>query len=145
MKPKLITIAAAFVCTAALLRADAVVPGPQGGRLLQAESIRAEFFVTAERRIEITFYSDSLEPIPVDARTVALVAELADGRTAIPLVKTAHGFVSAEAIPPGDPYRVVVQIRSEPQARPRNFRLVLDLAHCGGCDRAEYACTCEGH
>jgi hypothetical protein len=53
------------------------------------------------------------------------------------------GFVSKTTLPAGEPYRVVVQVRATPDAKPQNFRLDLNLALCGECQRAEYACTCD--
>jgi hypothetical protein len=61
------------------------------------------------------------------------------------VVKTEFGFATKDALPAGEPYRVVVQVRATPEAKPQNFRLDLNLGHCAGCDRAEYACTCESH
>lgn len=62
-----------------------------------------------------------------------------------PLNRTDPGFVSAAALPEGEPYRVVVQVRATPEAKPRNFRIDLNLATCDECKHAEYACICEGH
>lgn len=42
----------------------------------------------------------------------------------------------------GDSYNVVVQFKQTSGAKPQNYRFVLDLSMCGGCKRAEYACTC---
>jgi len=64
---------------------------------------------------------------------------------ALALEKTSAGFVSVGALPAGEPYRVVVQVRASPEARPQNFRIDLNLEECGECSRAEYACICEGH
>jgi hypothetical protein len=61
-----------------------------------------------------------------------------------PRKRSAQGrFVSKTALPAGEPYRVVVQVRATPDAKPQNFRLDLNLALCGECQRAEYACTCD--
>ena len=43
-----------------------------------------------------------------------------------------------------DGYNLVVQFKQTADAKPQNFRFKLDLHTCGGCKRAEYACTC-GH
>lgn len=125
--------------------ADAVVAGPKGGRLLETTPLRAEFFVTPEQRAEVVFYDDALQPVAPATQVVAITAEAPAGRVALELETTATGFVTRGALPDGAPYRVVVQVRAAPGERPQNFRIDLDLAHCGGCDRTEYACTCEGH
>lgn len=135
---------AAFVFTTAL-HAEKVLAGPKGGRLLQLESAKAEFLVMPDRKVEVTFYDASDKPVASGDHVVALIAEVGAKRTKLEMAKTPTGFVSSQPLPAGDPYRVVVQIRPRPDAPPRNFRVDLVLTHCGGCNRAEYACTCEDH
>ncbi len=79
------------------------------------------------------------------AQVVNVTAEAPSGRANLDLVKTATGFASSAALPEGEPYRVVLQIREQPEAEPHNFRLDLNLGTCGECKHARYACTCEGH
>ena len=133
----------AAVSALTLTAAEKPAAGPKGGRLLESAPLKAEFFVTKERKVEITFYDAALKPVAPDAQVVAVTAEPAAGRTALELEKTATGFVSKTALPAGEPYRVVVQVRATPDAKPQNFRLDLNLALCGECQRAEYACTCD--
>ena len=52
--------------------------------------------------------------------------------------------MSKTKLPEGDGYNVVVQFKQTAEAKPQNFRFKLDLATCGECKRAEYACSC-GH
>lgn len=145
MKTRSILLLAAALCTAGLLHAAQPAAGPNGGRVLNSTPLKAEFLVKAGRHVEITFYDDHANPILPGEQVVAVIAEPAAGRVTLNLEKTATGFVSQTALPPGEPYRVVVQIRSSPDARPQNFRLDLNLALCGECQHAEYACTCAGH
>jgi hypothetical protein len=145
MKLKYITFAVAALCATASLQAEKYVAGPKGGRLLESEPNKAEFFVTSDRKVEITFYDAALKPVDPGAQVVTVIAEPASGKAKLELEKTATGFVSKTALPSGDPYRVVVQTRASADAKPKNFRVDLNLANCGGCSKAEYACTCEGH
>ncbi|HEY0862518.1 MAG TPA: hypothetical protein VGD97_00295 [Lacunisphaera sp.] len=145
MKTKSLLLTIAVLAGTALLHADKVAGGPKGGRLLESTPLKAEFFVTADRKVEITFYDAGLKPAAPGAQTVAVTAEPAAGRTPLELAPTATGFVSQGTLPAGEPYRVVVQVRTAPAAKPQNFRLDLNLATCGECQRAEYACICEGH
>lgn len=120
------------------------VAGPNGGRLLELPPHKAEFFVNPEGRVQITFYDASLRPLAPEARTVTLTAEPKGNRQSIEIEKTESGFVSKTALPAAEgPYRVVVQIRENPGAAPRNFRIDLNLETCGECKRPEYACTCD--
>lgn len=145
MKLKYITFVVAALCATASLQAEKVVAGPKGGRLLESEPLKAEFFVTADRKVEITFYDAALKPVDPGAQIVSVTAEPASGKAKLDLEKTANGFVSKTALPAGEPYRVVVQTRASADAKPKNFRVDLNLATCGECQKKEYACICEGH
>ena len=120
--------------------------GPNGGRVLHAEPQKAEFFVTPERHAQITFLDAALSPAAPGGQQVAAIAEIPGQRTTLELERTEAGFVSRAPLPESTaPYRVVVQIRSAPDAKPTNYRIDLNLSECGECGHAEYACTCEGH
>lgn len=121
-----------------------VVGGPKGGRLLETEPLPAEFFVTGDRKAEVIFYSAAMQPTAPGTQTVTVIAEADSGRVTLEMEKTATGFISKNALPEGEPYRVVVQVRPSAEARPQNFRIDLEMHACGECHRAEYACTC-GH
>ncbi len=142
MKMKVLLIAVALCSAVSAAAAEKIIGGPKGGRLFDADGQKAEFFVTKDRKIEITFYDAALKPVALGEKVVALTVEPKSGRTKMDLEKTATGYVSTAPVPAGTPYRVVVQLRAKPDAKPLNFRVDLDLAKCGECSRAEYACTC---
>lgn len=143
MKTKLFVLAAILTGAVSLVGAEKIVGGPKGGRLLEADGQRAEFFVNPDRKVEITFYDDTLNAIAPGDQVVAVTAEPKSGRSKVDLEKTATGYISKAALPDGDPYRVVVQLRAKPDAKPQNFRVDFNLETCGECKRAEYACTCN--
>jgi hypothetical protein len=143
MKLKHITFAVAAFCAAASLHAEKIVAGPKGGRLLESEPQKAEFFVTTDRKVEITFYDAALKPVDAGTQVVTVTAEPASGKVKLDLEKTATGFISKTALPTGEPYRVVVQTRASADAKPKNFRVDLNLEMCGECQKKEYACVCE--
>ncbi|HEX2862511.1 MAG TPA: hypothetical protein VHN79_12770 [Lacunisphaera sp.] len=145
MRNKLLLVLLLAFTGTALLHAAKIAGGPKGGRLLDATPLKAEFFVTPDRRAEVIFYDDHANPILPGDQSVVVIAEPAGGRLTLNLEKTATGFLSATPLPAGEPYRIVVQIRSTRGATPQNFRVDLNLATCAECQRAEYACTCEGH
>ncbi len=145
MKTKTLLSLTVALCAAAFVHAAQLVGGPAGGRLLETEPARTEFVVNAERKAEIRFYDAALKPAAPTTQVVAVTAEPASGRAKLEVVRTEFGFVTTDALPAGEPYRVVVQVRATPEAKPQNFRIDLNLGHCAGCDRAEYACTCESH
>ncbi len=143
MKPWLLLTLLLSTLTASA--ADQILAGPKGGRLLQVAPLQAEFFVTPERKAEINFYSDQ-KPVAPTTQTVALTAEPQGKRLPIALEKTSTGFISRDPLPESaEPYRIVLQIRPTPDAKPVNFRIDLNLTVCAECDKSEYACTCVGH
>ncbi len=145
MKLKYITFAVATLCAAASLHAEKIVAGPKGGRLLESEPLKAEFFVTADRKVEVTFYDAALKPVDAGAQVITVTAEPSSGKVKLDLEKTATGFISKTALPAGEPYRVVVQTRASAEAKPKNFRVDLNLEMCAECQKKEYACICEAH
>jgi hypothetical protein len=123
--------------------AEKVTPGPKGGRLLENESPRAEFFVEKDKTVTITFYDANLKPVSVTDQTVVATAEAKSGKTKIEFQKKGDVLVSKTPLPEGEGYNVVVQLRSKPDAKPQNFRIKYDTAPCAKCKRPEYACICE--
>jgi hypothetical protein len=139
-------ILAAVAFSASALAAEKVVASPKGGRLLETEGQKTEFFVTADKKVEINFYDAASKPVAPGAQVVSISAEPKSGRTKVELEKTATGYVSKTALPASsEPYRIVVQVRSNAEAKPQNFRVDLNLETCGECKHPEYACTCEAH
>ena len=145
MKTKSLLLLAAVLCTAGLLHAAKPAAGPNGGRVLATEPSAVEFFVTADRKVALTFLDAAGQPATPGTQVAAVTAEPAAGKIVLTLERSPHGYVSTAPLPAGEPYRVVVQIRPAPDAPPKNFRLDLNLSLCGECQHAEYACTCDGH
>lgn len=146
MKSIALLILAAVAISASALAAEKVVASPKGGRLLETEGQKTEFFVTADKKVEINFYDAASKPVAPGAQVVSISAEPKSGRTKVELEKTATGYVSKTALPvSSEPYRIVVQVRSNAEAKPQNFRVDLNLETCGECKHPEYACTCEAH
>lgn len=146
MKMKLFLLTVAVLSSfVSLQAAEKITAGPNGGRLLDTAPQKAEFLVNKDRKIEVTFYDAALKPVAPGDQVIAVTAEPKSGRAKLDLEKTASGFVSKTALPEGEPYRVVVQVKSSADAKPQNFRVDLNLSKCGECKLAEYACTCEAH
>lgn len=145
MKLRTVLALTAALCASLSAQAEKIVAGPKGGRLLDTEPQKAEFFVTKDRKVEVTFYDAALKAVAPAAQVVTVVAEPKGGKSTLALEKTATGFVSKTALPEGEPYRLVVQVRESAEAKPKNFRVDLNLETCGECKHAEYACTCEAH
>ena len=127
-----------------VMGADKIVGGPKGGRLLENQAPRAEFFVEKDRSVTITFYDAALKPVGPAGQVVTVIAEPKSGKRTLEFEKKGDSLVSKTALPEGDGYNIVVQIKNKSDAKPQNFRIKYDTGTCGECKRAEYACTC-GH
>ena len=121
-----------------------VEAGPNGGRLLEKTSPKAEFFVERDHTVKVSFFDAALKPVAAAGQRVTVVADAKGGKTKLEFEKKGDVLVSKSKLPEGDGYPVVVQFKQDAEAKPQNFRFALDLHNCGGCKRAEYACTC-GH
>ena len=117
---------------------------PKGGRLLDNTEPHAEFVVEKDRSVTINFYNHDMKPIAATTQSVTVIADAKSGKATLQFEKKGDSLVSKTKLPDGEGYNVVVQFKQGATARPQNFRFSLDMHTCGGCKRAEYACTC-GH
>jgi hypothetical protein len=138
----LTTVLLAGLC-AAIAADKKHLGGPKGGRLLEKTEPRAEFYVEKDRTVTITFYDSELKPVTATAQAVTVIADATSGKAKIEFEKQGDMLVSKTKLPEGDGYNLVVQFRQTADAKPQNFRFKLETHACGGCKRAEYACTCD--
>ena len=143
MKKYIVNALAVVLLSSAVYAAEKVEAGPRGGRLLATEAPRPEFFVEKDRTVSIAFYDANQKQVPAGAQSVTAIAEAKSGRKKLEFEKKGDLLVSKSPLPEGNGYTVVVQYRPTADARPKNFRVPLNMETCGGCDRAEYACTCH--
>jgi hypothetical protein len=154
MKNKLIALCLAlFTSLAAFADGDhaaghthaAKITGPNQGRILTQIEPHAELFVTAERKLRLTFLDDAGKPV---APPSGLVATVITGERSAPTTLTfaadTDGLLSSAPLPEGNNLPAIVRIKNDADAKPVTIRLQLNLANCGECSRLEYACIC-GH
>ena len=143
---KLTAIAAALLAGLIVAAAadNKIEAGPKGGRILDKTNPKAEFLVEKDRTVSITFYDDKWQPVPAGNQIVTVIAEPKSGKTKLELTRKDGRLVSDTPLPEGEGYILVVMLKAREDAKPQNFRFKLDTYTCGGCKRAEYACTC-GH
>ena len=119
------------------------IPGPKGGRILTTEAPHVEFFVEKDRTVTVTFYDKALKPVAASGQVVAATAEAKSGKVQLAFAEKNGAFVSKTALPEGDDYNVVVQVKANASARPTNYRVLFHDEICAECKRADYACTCD--
>lgn len=120
-----------------------VIPGPKGGRVIEVEGGHAEFFVQPDKKVSVTFYDQEMKPRSIGEQVVGAVAEAPSGRTKLEFEESGDVLVTTTALPEGDGYRIVLQVKSTSAAKPQNFRIDYHTEVCGKCNRAEYACVCD--
>ena len=150
MKTKSI-IQSVFTCLALVIafpamaddEAKEVEAGKRGGRLLATEIPRPEFFVEKDHTVSVKFYDkDGNVVAPADQKVTVIAS--GKEKKKLELEKKDDALVSAEPLPEGDGYNLVVQVRADSEARPNNFRFLFLNHICGGtCGNPEYACTCD--
>lgn len=119
-----------------------LVGGPKGGRLLEHTNPQAEFFVEKDNTVTITFYDDALKPVPVVEQSVTVIAEEGGVKTKLEFEKKGDVLVSKSKLPKGHAPKLIIQFKQTAEAKPRNFRFVIEDHICSVCKRAEYACIC---
>jgi len=146
MKTYFRTFAIAAALCAGLFTAHAAgkrAGGPKGGRLLEKTEPHAEFLVEKDRTVSIHFYDQGGKAVAATTQRVTVIANARSGKSTLEFEKKGDSLVSTAKLPQGDGYPVVVQFQQTADAKPQNLRFKLDMYTCGGCKRAEYACTCD--
>jgi hypothetical protein len=119
------------------------VAGPNRGRVLTGLDPRAEFFVTADRKVQITFLDKDGKPVAPKAQVVTVTAGNRAAPTTLTFAKSGNVLVSNAALPAGNGFPTVVQIVPTPGAETVVHKFNTDLSKCGACKNAEYACVCD--
>jgi len=136
-----------FVSLALLLPAAALsakpIPGPKGGRIVTTAAPHIELFVSPDHTAVVSFYDAELKPVAPGAQLVTAVAEAPSGKVTLAFAAKDGALVSTAPLPEGEGYRIVLQVRDDAQARPKNYRVEFHAEKCGSCQLAEYACVCE--
>lgn len=124
------------------------VAGPNGGRMIMSIEPHAEFLVTDDRKVRITFIGENNRPLAVAAQSVSIICGDRSNPTTLTLVKEANAssLLSTGTLPEGNNFPTIVTLKSTPDAAPVRAKFILNLSDCPSCDYKEYACTCDhGH
>ncbi len=150
-------LALVLACTTPAFAADghdhaghshaAKITGPNKGRILTQLEPHAELFVTAERKVRITFVDDSGKPVAIpEGFSATLITGDRAKPTTLQFAAEGEGaaatLLSTTALPEGQNLPAILRAKPEAGAQPVTIRFQLNLANCGECDRPEYACVC---
>jgi len=145
MKNRIVTLALGISLLLANAANADTQAGPKGGRLLEGDGMKAEFFIEKGHNVSLTFYDEKQNKLPVTGQKATMIAEAPSGKKKIEFENKNGDLVSKEPLPEGHGYTVVVQLKKDDAAKVKNFRIPFETGTCGECGHAEYACTCEGH
>lgn len=117
--------------------------GPNGGRILTKVDPHVEFFVTKERKIQFTFLDDHGKPVAPAGQTVTVTTGSRTAPTVLTFTRQGDVFLSDAVLPAGNNLPAVIQLKPGPDAAEVVVKFNINLATCGECSHAEYACTCD--
>ncbi len=84
-----------------------------------------------------------MKPVPAEDQNVIVIANQNGVKTTLEFEKKDDVLTSKGNLPEGESSNLVVQFKQTAEAKPSNFRFVLEEQICDVCKRAEYACICE--
>lgn len=121
------------------------VAGPNGGRVITDVEPHAEFFVTADRKVRITFLGADNKPVAVDTQSVNIVCGDRSNPTMLNPAKEADGMslLSAGTLPEGNNFPTIITFKATSDAAPVRTKFTLNMSNCPSCEYLEYACTCD--
>ena len=118
------------------------IKAPNGGRILHEIVPHAEFFITKERRVQITFVDDEGKALK-DAATLKAIGGKLTAPTKFTFKKTEHGFLSEETLPDGKMVPIMLMFKDSEGKAAKRIKFNVNLSECPTCDYLEYACTCD--
>ena len=125
---------------------DKVEAGPNGGRILNIVEPHLEFFVTKDRKVQITAVGEDGKAVPIGKQVVKVTGGSRSNPTRMKFKKEGDVLVSDIAFPAGNDFPVVVQVKEKKISKSLLVKFNLNLRDCPTCDFAEYACACDhGH
>ena len=151
LKTIALSILTAFAFSQAVAAADAGHPhthakkeaGPNGGRLITSLVPHAEFFVTADRKVQITFIDENDQPTAPAQQVVTVTTGSRLAPTKLTFSRSGDVLLSDAALPAGNDFPTVVQIKPSPDAEIVTTKFYLNLSKCPECKLGEYACICD--
>lgn len=117
-------------------------PGPNGGRVITSVQPKLEFFVTKERKAQITALTDDLKPAQLGSQIISITAGERSNPTKMKLVEQDGQLVTTAPLPEGN-IPVSIGIKANAESKTIYEKLNLNLSICPGCKLAEYACICD--
>ncbi|MGC6456731.1 MAG: hypothetical protein ACON4R_00025 [Akkermansiaceae bacterium] len=116
---------------------------PNGGRILHEVEPHVEFFITKDRKVQLTFVNDHGKPVAGGNASIKAVGGKRSAPTNFTFEKTKTGFISKEKLPQGDLVPIVLMFKDGKGKAVKPIRFNVDMKDCPTCDFLEYACVCD--
>lgn len=117
--------------------------GPNGGRIILAVEPRLEFFVSKDRKIQITAFDAEQKPVALKLLTVSVVAGDRSKPTKMEFLESDGKLVSTGTLPEGNNFPVSVAIKPAAGGKTVYEKFQLNMDSCSSCKYQEYACVCD--
>lgn len=119
--------------------------GPNGGRLVDTETIKYEVLILDDRSVEIRILDQAFEIIPHSVVSASIIAGDRTAPTEISFSpKDEKTLLSHSKLPEGDKIPVIVTIHHKESGKEMNVeKFYADMTSCPTCPFLEYACICN--
>jgi len=141
MKTKLTTLALMLTATFAFGHAG-IELGPNKGRILEFssdETIHGEV-TQKDGKLHVAVLDKDMKPMAVDAQTLTATAGTRQKPVKLDVTKDNKGFTLPA---PGAGEWVIIQFKSDGDAKTITARLHYDTSVCAPCGNQEWLCACE--
>lgn len=118
------------------------IVGPNEGRILTTTEPHAEFFVTPDRKVKITFIDTDGNTLPLNGQSVSAIGGDRAAPTRMSFEKEGEALVSDKPLPEGKNIPIILQIKPASEADNITEKFNVDFSDCPTCEHPEYACTC---
>jgi hypothetical protein len=119
-------------------------PGPNGGRIVEGEDFKLEFFVTQDRHVQISFLNEEGEVVAPKSQTVSLIGGSRSDPTRLQFEKSGKVLLSQNTLPDLKNLPAILNVKASEEATPVRERFNVNMSTCPECSLHEYACIC-GH
>ncbi|MFD0894805.1 hypothetical protein KBB96_04690 [Luteolibacter ambystomatis] len=117
--------------------------GPNGGRVLKNVEPHAEFLVTPDKKVRITFLDAEGKATVQEGAQITVTSGDRSSPTKLTFTKDGNSYISDKPLPEGKNVPVVIQIKATADGKSVTEKFGANLAECSECKHPEYACTCD--
>ncbi|MGJ8640677.1 MAG: hypothetical protein ACSHYA_14905 [Opitutaceae bacterium] len=117
--------------------------GPNGGRIITSVEPHLEFYLTEERRVQITFLNDDGAVIAPEEPVVSLIGGDRQNPTRLRFTPKGSVLISDKALPESNNLPIILSIKPDAKSKTVRERFNLNLSQCSSCSYKEYACICD--